>query len=195
MPLLILLLSLALATPALGKVYRWVDEDGNVHYGDRIPPEYAQQKRQELNERGIVVDETNRPPTEEELKAQREKLQAEEAAKRQRAEQERYDQFLLSTYATQDQLLLRRDEQLGILDGQIAAAKKSLSQSKETLANLEQRAEGKDKIPDKLEGQLQHWQRQVAESSAALAKMEAKREKVAAEFERDLQRYLQLTAE
>ena len=28
-------------------VYKWVDEHGMTHYGDRIPPEYATQERHE----------------------------------------------------------------------------------------------------------------------------------------------------
>ena len=32
------------------RVYRWVDSDGVVHYGDAIPPEYAEHDRDILNE-------------------------------------------------------------------------------------------------------------------------------------------------
>jgi len=28
------------------RVYRWVDEDGQVHYGDSIPPEYSDLPKQ-----------------------------------------------------------------------------------------------------------------------------------------------------
>ncbi|MDH3551543.1 MAG: DUF4124 domain-containing protein [Gammaproteobacteria bacterium] len=33
--------------------YRWVDDEGVVHFGDRIPPEYAEKPKQVLNDQGI----------------------------------------------------------------------------------------------------------------------------------------------
>lgn len=195
MPVLALILALLVSAPALAKVYRWVDEDGRVHYGDRIPPKYAQQERQELNERGVVIDEQNAPPSAEELEALRAQKAAEAKARREAEEQARYDRFLLGTYATQDQILLRRDEQLGILDSRIASAEKSVNQSRATLASLNQRAEGKDPVPDKLASQIRQWDRAVNDAASALEKMQAERARVSGEFERDLMRFRELTGQ
>src|SRR5207302_1728727 len=38
-----------------GIAYRWVDENGVVHYGDHIPPQYAAQDRAVLNAQGVEV--------------------------------------------------------------------------------------------------------------------------------------------
>ena len=38
------------------KVYRWVDEAGQVHYSNTIPPQYAQQDRDVMNRQGVAVD-------------------------------------------------------------------------------------------------------------------------------------------
>ena len=48
-----------LAVPAVGAaqgIVSWKDENGVTHFGDRVPPEYANKDREVLNERGIVVD-------------------------------------------------------------------------------------------------------------------------------------------
>ena len=38
----LLVLGLAIAAPAsAGKLYKWVDEKGNVHFSDKVPPEAA----------------------------------------------------------------------------------------------------------------------------------------------------------
>ena len=37
------------------KLYRWVDKNGQVHYGDSVPPEYAEQDRDILNRQGVSV--------------------------------------------------------------------------------------------------------------------------------------------
>ena len=36
-----------------GVAYRWTDEQGVVHYGDHIPPQYANQERAILNSQGV----------------------------------------------------------------------------------------------------------------------------------------------
>jgi hypothetical protein len=33
-------------------MYKWVDEQGVTHYGDRIPPEYASQEQHVINSTG-----------------------------------------------------------------------------------------------------------------------------------------------
>jgi hypothetical protein len=38
-----------------GRTYKWVDSQGMTHYGDSIPPEYAQGSRSELNSQGVEV--------------------------------------------------------------------------------------------------------------------------------------------
>ncbi|MGW8367567.1 MAG: DUF4124 domain-containing protein, partial [Gammaproteobacteria bacterium] len=43
-------LSLLVSTGYAQKLYRWVDENGRVHYGDRIPPEASGQSRDLLND-------------------------------------------------------------------------------------------------------------------------------------------------
>jgi hypothetical protein len=41
----LLIASLVVATPALAKMYKWVDKDGNVHYSDSVPPDQAKHGR------------------------------------------------------------------------------------------------------------------------------------------------------
>ncbi|ORE85245.1 hypothetical protein ATO7_15717 [Oceanococcus atlanticus] len=193
---LLLILAVATASAAYAKTYRWVDENGRVHYGDRIPAKYAQQQVQTLNDRGVVVNEKNAPKTAEQLAAEQAQREAEAEAKRRQEEQNRYDQFLLSTYATQDQILHRRDEQLAILDSRIASGEKSVAESQATLSSLkerEDRLKAQDKaVPSKLQKQIMEFETVVRTSEAALNAMRAEREKVNDEFERDLTRFIQL---
>lgn len=193
---LLLILAVVTVSAAHAKTYRWVDENGRVHYGDRIPAKYAQQEVQTLNDRGVVVEEKNAPKSTEELAAEQAQREAEAEAKRKQDEQNRYDQFLLSTYATQDQILRRRDDQLAILDARIASGEKSVGESKSTLSSLkarEDKLKSEDKpVPEKLERQILEFETVVRTSEAALDAMRLEREKVYSEFERDLNRFIQL---
>jgi len=51
------------------EVFRWVDENGEVHYSESLPPDFQDQGHDVLNERGIVLDEDQvlTPPKTEEV--------------------------------------------------------------------------------------------------------------------------------
>lgn len=80
-----LLLPVALIVSApyaiAGKVYKWIDANGEVRYSDHVPAEAAQQGRKELSEQGRIVDETGRALSPEEIKQRNAKLIAEQDAK------------------------------------------------------------------------------------------------------------------
>ena len=60
-----------LASAALhAEVYKWVDENGLVHYGDHIPAKYAEQSKEILNDQGIRVGIIEGRKTPEELAAE-----------------------------------------------------------------------------------------------------------------------------
>jgi len=56
------------------RVYRWVDEDGVVHFGDSVPAEYADIERQVVNEHGVTVEVLRGKMTAEEI-AEEQRLQ------------------------------------------------------------------------------------------------------------------------
>lgn len=59
---LLLALGLVYGAPAVAEdVYRWVDEDGKVHYGRTLPPEYANKPYDILNDQGVVIERVTDP--------------------------------------------------------------------------------------------------------------------------------------
>ncbi|MBS3743269.1 MAG: DUF4124 domain-containing protein [Wenzhouxiangellaceae bacterium] len=99
--LLIILLSLA-AVASAQSVYKWVDEKGEVHYSQTLPPERAGQAHARLNDDGLVTERVDRVKTAEELAA----LKAEQSEKREQAEQRRIqaqqDRLFLAAFPTED---------------------------------------------------------------------------------------------
>src|ERR1700757_1150460 len=93
-----------------GIAYRWVDEQGVVHYGDNIPPQYASQDRAILNSQGVEVGHLDAQKTPEE----------EMAAARTRdalMKQKQHDAFLVSTYTSAKDIEALRDVRLDQLQG------------------------------------------------------------------------------
>jgi len=96
------------------RLYRWVDSEGIVHYGDSIPAEYSEIERQVVNDHGITVDVMRARKTEEELA---EELRLEELA-RDRELQRRADQALLATYLSVDEIVMHRDRRVELFQAQ-----------------------------------------------------------------------------
>ena len=51
--------------------YTWVDNDGVRHYGDSIPPEYADLPKDVINEHGVTIGHIRGVKTAEEIEAER----------------------------------------------------------------------------------------------------------------------------
>jgi len=102
----------AAATSNGRKMYKWVDEQGITHYGDRIPPEYSAQEQHVINSQGV---ETER------IEAQRsaEQVAADEQKRIDAAERASRDKNLLNTYVTVNEIERLRDQRLSLLSDQI----------------------------------------------------------------------------
>jgi hypothetical protein len=93
-------------------LYKWVDEQGVIHYGDRIPPEYASQEKSVINSHGIEINRLEAQKTPEQLAA--------EDQKRAEAEQSKNrDRNLLNTYASVQEIERLRDQRVTLLSDQI----------------------------------------------------------------------------
>ena len=112
----------AVAPPCFAAdLYRWTDDKGNVHYTDRVPPEYVQKGYRVINKQGLTVttiapQKVSEP---EDKKAEAEKKEEMERDKR-----------LLTIYSNADEITAARDRK-------IAEIKNSISLRRETLTLLE----------------------------------------------------------
>ena len=118
------------------EAYRWVDKNGQVHYGDSVPAEYAEQDRDVLNQQGVPVGREEGTITPEEAAA---KAAADKAA---RDEQKRKlrDRVLLQTYQSVKELEVLRDNRLDLVDAQLTIQEQSLSNLRAQRAQIERQA-------------------------------------------------------
>lgn len=194
-----LTIALALAltsTSASAEIYRWVDENGKVHYGDKIPAKYAKTEQQKLNKQGLTVETRQRQQTDEELEAIRREAEARQKQREKEVEQARYDNFLRSTYPTLDSLDRARDDRMAIMDGQVRNAEKSKLDAEDALQVLEQRAkaltdQGKT-VPTRLQDQIDAFRRTSDEAARRIGSVADEREKVARQFDADRARLAEL---
>ena len=94
--------------------YTWVDKEGVRHYGDSIPPEYADLPKDVINEHGVTIGHIRGVKTAEEIEAER--IEAE--ATLQKELQIRADGALLLTYQTVAEIEMHRDRKVKLYQAQ-----------------------------------------------------------------------------
>jgi len=203
LPLFALLLVLAATAAAAaprssqkGIAYRWVDENGVVHYGDHVPPQYADKDRSLLNGQGVEVSHIDGERTPEQLKA-------EKAARAAVLAQKQHDAFLMTTYTSVKDIEALRDERLDQLKGQRVAAEQYAESLQSRLAALQTRAQsyapyssnpGARRLPDDLAENLVRTVNELRAQNQARAARNAQEDQLRAQFQADIERYRDLSA-
>ena len=195
-PLVALVAGLTLSVPAMATLYKWVDNNGITHYGETIPPEYADKDHQVLNNAGRVIQ------TEEVMTPERRLAKQQEAAKkRQEAEaaqeQQRRDRTLLNTYSNVGEIDQARARNLQQIDARINAINANISAANDNLASLQAEAAGYDKtnrqIPASLKQDLQDAQVRLTQLQKDVQAPQAEKAALQARFDEDKARYIELT--
>jgi len=189
------LLLLSLATSAEeAKVFRWIDADGQVHYGDSIPVEYSEFSKDVLNDHGVAIDILEGKKTPEQLEADRlenERLVA-------IAKQRRADQALLATYLSVEEILMHRDRRVELFQGQSRVTELYLSNLANRLAEL--RADSANykpysedanapMIPEKLANHLRDTKEAIDRHKRNLKKFQSDEQQIISRFAGDISRY------
>lgn len=177
-------------------VYRWVDDKGVVHYGDRIPAQDTQKERTILNREGVEVGK---------LDAQKSAAQLAEQARRdqEQAHLQQHDSFLLTTYTSAKDIEDLRDARLAELNGQHAAAEQYIVNLNSRLASLQAHAmlfkpysdrPDARKMPDDLAENLVRTLSELRTQKNTLAAKDKEAAAVRADFDSDVERYKTLRA-
>lgn len=124
------------ANSAAGKVYKWVDKQGVVHYGDQVPPEYSTRQREILDGQGMVVDVLPAEKTPAEILAEKRQQAAAAAQKR----RQRQDQLLLDTYSSIADIQSARDSSLKAIAAQIQVTENVITAVEQDIAKLKDQA-------------------------------------------------------
>ncbi|NCF13929.1 MAG: DUF4124 domain-containing protein [Gammaproteobacteria bacterium] len=96
------------------KVYKWVDEDGNVFFSDKIPVDASDHPKDVLNDRGVTIDNLEGKKTAEQLEQERKENELRVAQEL----QVRADRALLATYLSVDEIEMHRDRRVELFQAQ-----------------------------------------------------------------------------
>ena len=182
------------ATTGNTVTYKWTDDQGIVHYGDSVPPQYAQKERSVLNARGVEMRK---------LDAQKspEQLAAEARAQGDVMKQKQHDAFLLNTYTSVKDIEALRDLRLDQLHGQRIAAEQYVDSLHARLSALQDRAKNfkpysprpaAHRMPDDVAEDLVHTLNELRTQNNALVAKTEEETTLKAQFQADIERYQEL---
>jgi Domain of unknown function (DUF4124) len=176
--------------------YKWTDEQGVVHYGDSIPPQYARKERSVLNSRGVEVRKLDAQKTPEQIAA-------EERTEQDVLKQKQHDAFLMNTYTSVKDIEALRDVRLDQLDGQRVAAQQYVDSLHSRLSALQERAKnfkpysarpGAHRMPDDVAEDLVRTLNELRTQSNALTAKVEEQTTMRSQFQTDIERYRELRA-
>lgn len=183
------------------RVYRWVDKDGIVRYGDRIPPEYANVDRDVLNEQAVTVGfEEGEITPEEQAEIDRLKAIA-DAEQLARDNAARRDRMLLETYISVADIEDLRDRRLELLSSQIKVTELYLANLRKRLTTLEDEAavykpysqkENAPPVPEDLALDMQRALASISLYEQTLERTRNDQSALSAAFEQDIIRFKEL---
>ena len=197
------LLALSLVTALLavtaaqgGKLYRWVDEEGNVHYTDKIPPEQSERGHQELSDQGVRTQVVPRAKTKEEIAREQELKQLRAEQQRLIEKQKAEDRVLLRSFRSEDDLILARDGKLAAIDAQVKVIQGNIRRYQSYLSNLQSRAATVERTgtspPPRVLGKIEKTLQNVNRSYAAIERKEQVKTSIRERFAQDLKRFREL---
>lgn len=200
----LLTLTVAILAPALAlaqsnqrSAYRWVDENGVVHYGDHVPVEAAELEKQVVNDAGITVDVVRGKKTDEELAAERLALEREQQAELKR----RQDAALLATYLSVDEIIMHRDRRVELFQAQARVTELYLRNLKTRLDSLQSLAQNyrpyssdpdAEMIDPGLTADIANTKETIARHELNLTKFRQDEQAMAMRFDGDISRFKEL---
>ncbi len=197
--LIFMAVALLLASPVQAKIYKWVDDKGVTHFGDSIPPQYADRPRSELNDDGQVVKKISGPLTPEQLKAKQDEEAKQKQAQQAAAEQKRHDQALLNGYSNAQEIDLARDRNLQQVDLAIGSIQTRMKSVQMRLDDYNKQAgrftQAHKPVPADLQTDLKDTQTEMQNLQVMLKQKTKDKEDIRARYAKDKQRYLELTGQ
>ena len=170
----------------------WQNKQKIRECGQVVPPEYAQQRIEVLNERGILIQVIGARKTDAELaeEARQAELQKQETERR------RQDMILLKTYTREEDLLGIRDKQVAAIDNAISIASGNLRVLNSNLALLQKQAADHERsgrpVPKSLISDMTALKQQIADNEKYLEEQEKKKQETRMKFAADIERYRKL---
>jgi hypothetical protein len=197
---LALSLFLILPTAQGKKMYRWHDENGNVYFSDKVPPEHSKHKRESLTGKARVIKgetiEKAKSKDKIELGFRLKALRQEQ--KKILAKQQAHDRVIRSTFRTVEDMEEALKRKTLVFESELRGRKKRLEflendllQLQKTAANFERNGK---KIPQKTLDLIIRVESNISQTETSNANFNITKQEELKQFKADIKRFKFLTA-
>lgn len=192
---------LALTFSGQAKLYKWVDEDGKVHYSDKMPPDQIKNAHQELSEHGVVKEKVARALTDEEREVKAKELKIQQdllEQKKQEAERiEKERNALIKSYSSAEQITRLKSERVSALKRNIQMAEENLVIQNRNLNDLLKRAADKERsgevVSDTFLNQIEQTKMQIENQKEFIVDKTEEIKTTEVKYDSELEKYLMYT--
>lgn len=192
----LLLVGCLLSFPAAAKLYKWVDAQGATHYGEVIPPEYADNNRSELSPTGREINKSEKM-TPEQKKAKDQEIKEQNAKQAEALEQKRRDKALLNTFSNVEEIEASKQRNVQQVEGVLRSSVIRLGITQKKMQDLQTEAENIKKtgrkMPFSLREELKSTQLNLEKQQKDIERLKVEKSALEARFEADKARYRLLT--
>lgn len=179
------------------KMYRWVDNNGNVYYSDQVPPQQSKLERKVLNEHGRVIDTVDAAKTDEQFALEKRLELLRQEQEKIIAQQKSNDKVLLSTFRNIDDLRLTLDGKLNSVNAHKRMLEARLVNLNDNLASVRSKAAQEERKGRRVDPAIlkliADTKDQINATYKQIAEVEEQYQEIKRKFDKDIERFSFLT--
>ena len=175
------------------KMYKWVDENGQMHFGDKIPQKYQEKEHEELNDRGVSMKHLAAAKSPEE-KAEERRLEKErQKVALAEEKQKKLDRELLDIYSTERDLVIARDTRLDAIATQVKMSESIIKTSNKKIESMEKQVvnikASKRKVPIDLYNRIDSEKQEITVQNRVMLKHKKRSKEILEKYNGYIERF------
>lgn len=178
------------------KMYKWVDDDGGVHYADTLPPIDSARPHSHLDERGITFGTVGAAKTPEQIRQEEEVERLRQERQHLINKQKAADRALLRTFRSEDDIIMTRDGQLQAVDSYRKITHSNIRRLKLKLEAMQRIAAARElsgkKISKRFKEEIEEKNQALKEAYGSIVNREHDKDRIRKSFAQDLNRFRKL---
>lgn len=178
-------------------MYKWVDDQGVVHYSDKAPPDVPPKGESVLDKQGREVKKIEPPPSPAQIKAKEEQDERQQALAKVKEDQARKDKALMQSYTSEDEINIARTRAISTIDSQINSAQAysaDLTSRQQSIAKQKAKYAGKP-IPAELDHESATIDAELSRQTILIRQKQEERSLAATKYDTIKQRWHEIMAD
>ena len=178
-------------------MYKWTDDQGVVHYTDRIPTESVSKGATVLDKQGRSVKTIDPAPTAEQRKAIEAEAERQRDVAKANAEQARRDRALTQSFSSEAEIDVARARAVSTMEAQLTTIGAYIADMTRRKQELEKRKAGygAKPVPASLDTELSSVSEELARQNALLAQKKEALGAVGKKYDADKKRWQEIKIE